>query len=144
MRTNEIFESLLSQYDLDGIRVINNSTSNSISSLISNKFSTVGLMAVKKKDKKLSWQTRYNIFVERINAPFDTIVDYALNGKIRDSIWVSIVNNGLDKLAYNGIIDTTHKRWQDSSMDDARHKAYDIVGKHLIEEASRGKAIMKA
>ena len=54
MRTNEIFESLLSQYDLDGIRVINNSTSNSISSLISNKFSTVGLMAVKKKDKSLT------------------------------------------------------------------------------------------
>lgn len=26
MRTDEIFESLLSQYDLDGIRVINNST----------------------------------------------------------------------------------------------------------------------
>ena len=54
MRTNEIFESLLPQYDLDGIRVINNSTSNYISSLISNKFSTVGLMAVKKKDKKLN------------------------------------------------------------------------------------------
>ena len=98
-------------------------------------------MAVKKKDKKLSWQTRYNIFVERINAPFDTIVDYALNGKIRDSIWTSIVGNGLDKLAYNGIIDTTHKRWQDSSMDDARHRVHDIVGKHLIEEASKGKTI---
>ena len=143
MRTDEIIESLLSQYDLDGIRVINNSISNSISSLISNKFSTVGLMAVKKKDKKLNWQTRYNIFVERTNAQLGTIVDldYALNEKIRDSIWTSIVDNGLDKLAYNGIIDTTHKRWQDSSMDDARHKVYDIVGKHLIEEASRGKAI---
>lgn len=141
MRTDEIIESLLYQYDLDGIRVVNNSTSNSISSLFSNKFPTVGLMAVKKKDKKLNWQTRYNIFAERTNAPFDTIVDYALNDKIRDSIWVSIVNNGLDKLAYNGIIDTTHKIWQDSSMDDARYKVYDIVGKHLIEEASRGKAI---
>lgn len=141
MRTDEIIESLLYQYDLDGIRVINNSTSNSISSLFSNKFSTVGLMAVKKKDKKLNWQTRYNIFAERTNAPFDTIVDYALNGKIRDSIWASIVDNSLDNLACNGIIDTTHKRWQDSSMDDARHRVYDIVGKHLIEEASRGKAI---
>ena len=141
MKTDEIVETLLSQYDLDGIRVVNNSASSSISYPVSNEFSTVGLMAVKKKDKTLKWQTRYNIFVERTNAPFDAIVDYALNGKIRDSIWVSIVNNGLDKLAYNGIIDTTHKRWQDSSMDDARHKVYDIVGKHLIEEASRGKAI---
>ena len=141
MRTDEIFETLLSQYGIDGIRVINNSTSSSISYPISNEFSTVGLMAVKKKDKKLNWQTRYNIFAERTNAPFDSIVDYALNGKIRDSIWTSIIDSGLDNLACNGIIDTTHKRWQDSSMDDARHRVYDIVGKHLIEEASRGKAI---
>ena len=26
-------------------------------------------------------------------------------------------------------------------MDDARHRVHDIVGKHLIEEASKGKAI---
>lgn len=26
-------------------------------------------------------------------------------------------------------------------MDDARHKVHDIVGKHLIEEALKGKAI---
>ena len=146
MRTDEIVETLLSQYGIAGIRVINNSASSSISYPVSNEFSTVGLMAVKKKDKKLNGQTRFNIFVERINAQFGTIVDldYALNSKIRDSIWTSIVGNGLDKLAYNDIIDTTHKRWQDSSMDDARHKVYDIVGKHIIEEASRGKAIMKA
>lgn len=142
MRTDEIVETLLSQYGIDGIRVINNITSSSISYPVSNEFSTVGLMAVKKKDKKLNWQTRYNIFVERTNAPFDAYsIDYALNEKIRDSIWTSIVDNGLDKLAYNGIIDTTHKRWQDSSMDDARHRVYEIVGKHLIEEASKGKAI---
>ena len=143
MKTDEIVETLLSQYGIDGIRVINNSTSSSISYPISNEFFTVGLMAVKKKDKKLNWQTRYNIFVERTTARFGTIVDldYALNSKIRDSIWTSIVDNGLDKLAYNGIIDTTHKRWQDSSMDDARHRVHDIVGKHLIEEASKGKAI---
>ena len=61
MRTNEIFESLLSQYGLDSIRVI------------------------------------------------------------------------------NGI---THKRWQDSIMDDARHRLHDIIRKHLIEEASKGKVIM--
>ena len=141
MKTDEIVETLFSQYGIDGIRVINNSTSSSISYPISNEFFTVGLMAVKKKDKKLNWQTRYNIFAERTNAPFDAIVDYALNGKIRDSIWTSIVDNGLDKLAYNGIIDTTHKRWQDSSMDDARRKVHGIVGKHLIEEASKGKVI---
>ena len=53
LRTDEIFETLLSQYGIDGIRVINNSTLSSISYPVSNEFSTVGLMAVKKKDKKL-------------------------------------------------------------------------------------------
>ena len=37
MRTDEIVETLLSQYGIDGIRVINNSTSSPISYLVSNE-----------------------------------------------------------------------------------------------------------
>ena len=54
MKTDEIVETLLSQYGIDGIRVINNSTSSSISYPISNEFFTVGLMAVKKKMSNMS------------------------------------------------------------------------------------------
>ena len=115
--TQLVLDRLLKIHGFDGLRITDNSTP------------PVNLMAVKKKDKKCHWQTRYQVLTG------DVIETEALMEYLREEL----LREGL--LEVNGTIDTTHAKWRSPEGVYKTFILLRIVENALLDSAERGHSI---
>lgn len=115
--TQLFLDRLLKVHGFDGLRIADNSTP------------PVNLMAVKKKDKKCHWQTRYQVLTG------DVIETEALMEYLREEL----LREGL--LEVNGAIDTTHARWRSPEGVYKSFILFRIVENALLDSVEKGHGI---
>lgn len=115
--TQLFLDRLLKIHGFDGLRIADNSTP------------PVNLMAVKKKDKKCHWQTRYQVLTG------DVIETEALMEYLREEL----LREGL--LEVNGAIDTTHAKWRSPEGVYKTFILFRIVENALLDSVEKGHSI---
>ena len=112
--TQLFLDRLLKIHGFDGLRIADNSTR------------AVNLMAVKKKDKKCHWQTRYQVLTDNI-IETEALMEYLREELLREGL-----------LEVNGAIDTTHARWRSPEGVYKSFILFRIVENALLDSAERG------
>lgn len=115
--TQLFLDRLLKVHGFDGLRIADNS------------IPPVNLMAVKKKDKKCHWQTRYQVLTG------DVIETEALMEYLREEL----LREGL--LEVNGAIDTTHAKWRSPEGVYKAYILFRIVENALLGSVEKGHSI---
>ena len=115
--TQLFLDRLLKVHGFDGLRIADNSTP------------AVNLMAVKKKDEKCHWQTRYQVLTGDV-IETEALVEYLREELLREGL-----------LEVNGTIDTTHAKWRSPEGVYKTVILFRIVENALLDSVERGHSI---